>query len=250
MADNDDIPDPERDEAARIAAVAFARQLVPLWQAALGTELLGVYLIGSLAHAGFNRRYSDIDLAVITQAGIAAPAIEGMRRETTALSAQWGPKVSLFWTDRRFSVGRFPPLDRIDYLDRPFVLFERERLTPPRPTVAEIRHYLGGAPFAGWAENAGRFAAAATLDPKDRKSYLRALLYPARFCYSYVTGQMASNDDAVAFLKEKPLRGLDVGLTERALQCRQAAADPDALFPARTALPAQVAACAALLGER
>jgi hypothetical protein len=37
--------DPE--EVARTAAVDFARRLVPYRQAALGTELLGAYLIGS-----------------------------------------------------------------------------------------------------------------------------------------------------------------------------------------------------------
>ncbi len=34
-----------------------------------------------------------------------------------------------------------------------------------------------------------------------------------------------------------------------ALDCRRAAADPDALFRARAALPRQVAACAALISE-
>jgi hypothetical protein len=36
---------------------------------------------------------------------------------------------------------------------------------------------------------------------------------------------------------------------KRALQCRQAAADPDSLFVARTSLLSQVDACAALLAE-
>ena len=44
------------DEAASRAAADFARHLVANWQAALGSELLGVYLIGSLAHGGFSRR--------------------------------------------------------------------------------------------------------------------------------------------------------------------------------------------------
>jgi hypothetical protein len=56
------------DELARIAAIDFSRRLVSRWQRVLGTELLGAYLIGSLAHAGFNRRYSDIDIALVTTA--------------------------------------------------------------------------------------------------------------------------------------------------------------------------------------
>ncbi len=155
----------------------------------------------------------------------------------------------MFWADRHFVIGRFPPLDRIDYLDRPLVLLERERLRPARPTLAEIRAYLRGAPFANWAERARSFAAAAALDAKDRKPYLRALLYPARLCYAYTTGRMGSNDDAVAFLHERPPAGLDVASLEQALTCRRAAADPDPLFALRSVLPAQVEACAALIGS-
>jgi hypothetical protein len=77
--------------------------------------------------------------------------------------------------------------------------------------------------------------------------YLRALLYPARFCYSWMTGGMGSNHAAVAFLQEIRPAPLDMRLIERALQCRRADADPDPLFPARTSLPSQVDACSTLL---
>jgi hypothetical protein len=237
----------DSDEFAKTATIDFARCLVRRWQEALGTELLGAYLIGSLAHAGFSRRYSDIDVALVTTAGLSAQALDRLRSEAVALSADWGPKVSVFWTDQHFSLGRFPPLDRVDYLDHAVVLMERERVQPARPTLEEIRHYLRGAPFASWAERARSFAAAETLEPKDHKAYLRTLLYPGRFCYSWMTGLMGSNDDAVAFLSERRPAGLDAGSIERALQCRQSAADPNALFPARKVLPSQIDACAALL---
>ena len=170
------------------------------WQAALGSDLLGAYLIGSLAHAGFSRRYSDVDIALVTTAGLSPQALEHLRNNAVALSADWGPKVSVFWADRHFSLGRFPPLDRIDYLDRAVVLMERQSVRPRRPTMEEIRLYLRGTPFANWADLARSFAVAETLEPKDHKAYLRTLLYPARFCYSWMTGLMGSNDDAVAFL--------------------------------------------------
>jgi predicted nucleotidyltransferase len=237
------------DEAASSVAVAFARGLAANWQAALGSELLGLYLIGSLAHGGFSRRYSDIDVAVITETGLTAETIDRVRGEAATLSPEWGAKVSVFWADRHFTVGRFPPLDRIDYIERPVVLSEHERVAPARPTLEEIRSYLRGAPFANWAERARTFAAAAALDPKDRKPYLRALLYPARFCYAYTTGRMGSNDDAVDFLHEYAAAGLDIGSIEQALRCRRAAADPDSLFALRAVLPTQVEACAALIGR-
>jgi len=216
------------NELARTAAIDFARRLAQHWQQALGIDLLGAYLIGSLAHAGFSGRYSDVDLAIVTAAGLSPQALDRMRSDAVAFSADWGPKVSVFWADRHFSLGRFPPLDRIDYLDHAVALIEREPERPTRPTMEEVRNYLSDAPFTSWADRARSFAAAERLEPNDRKVYLRTLLYPGRFCYSWVTGLMGSNDDAVAFLNEEHITGLDVGLITRALLCRQTAADPDA----------------------
>jgi hypothetical protein len=116
-----------------------------------------------------------------------------------------------------------------------------------RPGRAEIQQYLRGEPFSTWADQARSFATAHKLEPKDHKSYLRTLLYPARFCYSWMTGRMGSNDDAVAFMSERPTVRLDMNLITRALNCRQTAGDPDALFSARTALLSQIRACALLM---
>jgi hypothetical protein len=165
-----------------------------------------------------------------------------MRNEATALSAELGPKVSVFWSDRSFGIGRFPALDRTDYLDHAVTLIERERVEPPRPSLEEVRGYLAGEPFANWVQGAEAFAASEMLAPANHKSYLRTLLYPARFVASFLTGRMMSNDDAVARLCDFCPPGLDAGLALRALDCRHAAADPDALFPARALLPEQVAA--------
>jgi hypothetical protein len=237
------------DELARTSAVGFAGRLVVRWQQELGTGLLGAYLIGSLAHAGFSRRYSDVDIALVTATGLSSQTLDGLRSVAAALSADWGPKVSVFWTDRHFSLGRFPPLDRMDYLDHAVPLMERERIEAARPTLGEVRDYLRGAPFTGWSDRARGFAAGEKLEPRDHKAFLRTLLYPARFCFSWVTGVVGSNDEAVDFLRVRHPRGLDVGLIEDALECRRAAADPDALFPGRALLPSQIDACASLLAD-
>jgi hypothetical protein len=235
------------NEQARAAAMDFARHLLPYCQKALGNELLGAYLIGSVAHAGFSWRYSDVDVALVTVAGLSPKAHDRIRSEAAMLSPNWGPKVSVFWADRHFSVGRFPPLDRIDYLDHAIVLMERDRIRPPRPTRTEIQQYLRGEPFASWVDRAQGFAAADTLEPKDRKAYLRTLLYPARFCYSWMTGLMGSNDDAVAFVNDRSIPRMNVELIARALGCRQSANDSEELFPVRATLLQQIDACAFLL---
>jgi hypothetical protein len=138
-------------------------------------------------------------------------------------------------------------LDRIDYLDHARALIEHRRVLPTRPSREEIRRYLADAPFANWRAAARRFATAEVLEPQDRKAFLRTLLYPARFCFSWMTGRMGSNDEAVAFLGEAYPGRFDVPLISRALECRQADADPDPLFPAHASLPSQVDACMALL---
>lgn len=239
----------DTNEQARAAAIDFALRLVPYWQKVLGNELLGAYLIGSVAHAGFSWRYSDVDIALVTVAGLSSKAHDRIQSQAAELSADWGPRVSLFWANRYFSVGRFPPLDRIDYLDNAIILMERDCVRPNRPTLAEIQQYLRGEPFAGWVNRARSFAAADALEAKDRKAYLRMLLYPARFCYSWTTGRMGSNDEAVAFVSERPVARLNVELITRALECRQTGNHPDGLFPARATLLSQIDACASLFAD-
>jgi hypothetical protein len=84
---------------------------------------------------------------------------------------------------------------------------------------------------AGFAINATRLCVAVTL-PKREQRRIKKL----RDCASCTR----------SFLSEGHVASLDVGLIARALQCRQTAADPDALFPARTVLPSQIDACASL----
>ena len=184
-----------------------------------------------------------------TAAGLSPQTHDRLRTEAVALSVDWGSKVSMFWANRHFSLGRFPPLDCIDYLDHAVVLMERENIKPPRPTLKDVRQYLRGAPFSNWADNARNFATAERLKPEDRKAYPRTLLYPARFCYSWTTGLIGGNDDAVAFVNERPPARLNIGLIARALECRQTAADPDALFSARRTLLSQIDACASLFAD-
>jgi predicted nucleotidyltransferase len=237
---------PDADDLAAAAARDFVRTVSGHWQARLGAGVLGIYLFGSLAHRGFSRRYSDIDMALVTEAPISPAVLEALRADAAKVTNDLAAKLSIFWTDRSFTAGRFPVLDRVDYLDHAVALMERERIAPTRPTLAEVRAYLSAAPFANWSADAKRFAADETLEPKDHKRFLRTLLYPARFVYSWTTGRMGSNDDAVAFLTDHAPPGLDVDLVAQALEFRRAAADPDPLFAARVGLPSQIAACAQL----
>jgi hypothetical protein len=229
--------------SSRTAALDFARGMAEAWDRHLGNRLLGVYLIGSLAHDGFSPHYSDIDMALVAEDALTSQDMAHMFGSATARSATLAPKLSLFWTDRSFSIGRFPPLDRVDFIDHGMPLIERQRVRPPRPTLAQIRAYLGADPLRNWSVQVEKLSALTELMNSNRKAYLRALLYPARFAYSWTTGAMASNDEAVAWLRSDTPAGIDVDLTERALRCRNEGLDPDHLFPERSKLLRQRDAC-------
>ena len=232
---------------AKTSAINFARHLADRWQQVLGSDLLGLYLIGSLGHAGFSRRYSDIDIALITSAGMHTGGARSLARRSRRAVCRLGHQgLGVLGGPAFFS----RPISAAGShrLSRPRDCADRARTTAAsRPAIEEIRTYLRGVLFATWADRARTFAAAQVLEPKDHKAYLRTVLYPARFCYSWITGLMGSNDDAVAFLGKTCPPRLDLSLITRALRCRQADADPDSLFAARTSLPSQVDACAALL---
>jgi predicted nucleotidyltransferase len=232
-----------KNEAARTAALAFADALASVYRAQLGERLLGAYLIGSLAHGGFSHRYSDIDMALITEDGLDTQALTTLRAPAAEQDAALSQKLSVFWADRHFSIGRLPPLDRADYLDHAIAITERERVRPARPTRDEIRAYLKGAPFSNWTENTERFAKTDVLAASDHKGFIRTLLYPARLLYSWTTERMASNDEAVAFTCEQRPPGVNTEILTQALAYRQAGADVDALFPAVAVLRDQVKSC-------
>jgi predicted nucleotidyltransferase len=230
------------DTTGRTAALKFTREVASLWEHRLGPRILGIYLIGSLAHGGFSARYSDIDVALIAESDLEPGELDLMRRDAAGHSAALAARLSLFWTDRGFSLGRFPPLDRIDYLDHGAALIERERVRPARPKLAEIRQYLAAEPFRKWSAEALQLSALETLSAGDRKRYLRALLYPARFLYSWDTGAMGSNDTAVAFLQDR-IGAIELDLINRALGCRNRCGDPDPLFSERSKLIELVQIC-------
>jgi hypothetical protein len=106
---------------------------------------------------------------------------------------------------------------------------------PTRPVLPEIHAYLRGDPFRTWSQEVQVLSALSELTVADHKRYLRALLYPARFFYSWETGTIGSNDQAVAFLQGRALQ-IDTGVVVRALHCRNQGGDLKSLFGERSKL--------------
>lgn len=237
------------DQCTLAAAVDFTQRLGAVWSREIGGRLCGIYRIGSLAHGGFTGRYSDIDVAVTVDEPLIPDDLDLMRAKARELSNTLEAKLSIFWADRSFRSGRFPPLDRVDYLDHAVPIVERERIRPERPSLENIRDYLRGQPLTNWSGQVHHFMSQSVLGPDEHKPYVRSLLYPARFLYSWASGAMASNDDAVAFVRTAQVAGLDVDLIARALQFRQESRDLDALFPERMKLAEQLSACTGAISK-
>ena len=228
---------------------AFVDRLARACDHDLGSRLAGVFLIGSLAHGGYSERYSDIDIAVVLDSLSAARALAVVKERSMRASAALAPRLSLFWTDEAFAGGRFPLLDRVDYLDHGVALLQRRPAAPERPALQAIRAHLRGAPLRKWVTAAARFRALRTLAAEDHKAYLRVLLYPARFICTWETGRVVSNDDAVAYVRQRERIGIDVDLIERALSCRTRGADLSELFPERHKLDRLVRTCVRVADE-
>lgn len=232
-----------------VEEAGFVQDMARLWTAHLGDRLCGLYLIGSLAHGGYGARYSDIDLALIVETPLTTGELDEMKRQTVAHGGSLAKKLSLFWADASFSTGRMPPLDRIDYLDHAVPLVERRRVAPARPTVQAIRDYLSGEPFHGWQRQVARFTELDQLTTENHKGYVRVLLYPARFLYSWDNGTVASNDDAVAYVERQALLGAELDIVLRALACRADGRDPSHLFPERHRLARLLAICSKRIAD-
>ena len=159
------------DDAVRDAAIGLSKPLCVFAAKWLGSEFIGFYLLESLGHGGFNRRNSDIDVAIITQNGVDKEFLRALQLEAEVIDRTLARRISLFWTDRKFSIGRFPPLDRLDYIENAIALKEDKKVIPPKPNPMEIKAYLRGAPIERWAKWGMIFSTQSELDKKIKKLY-------------------------------------------------------------------------------
>ena len=96
----------ETDEQTRQSAETFAHQLAALAGKMLSGRLCGAYLLGSLAHGGFSRRYSDLDFGLAVDGGLRQDELDELRARALRLSPFWTGRLSIFWSDERFTTGR------------------------------------------------------------------------------------------------------------------------------------------------
>ena len=200
------------------------------FQSQLGASLVEAYKIGSLAHGGFSKIYSDIDVGLVLNSPNPPGDMDRMIGEAKALDDEYGKKLSIFWGNPEYSWGRLPVLDRLDLLDHGVPLLNNLRTDFRRPTKDEVRQELRQSVERSWKPKIGELSRLTELEPKNRKPYIRAILYSARLIFSWDNLAMDSNDRAVEYLREVRPPELDLLPIEKALACRQGECSAEEVF--------------------
>lgn len=200
------------------------------FQSELGPTLVDFYEMGSLAHDGFSPTYSDLDVGLILSCPDAPEGIEALIFEAKGLHPVYGKRLSVFWGNPECDWGRLPILDRLDLLDHGVPLLNKHRASFKRPDKDNIHRALLESVEKSWKPKTAELGCLSELEPKDRKPYVRCLLYPARLTYTWDCLEINSNDRAVEYLRGVKPPGLDLHPIELALECRYDRITPEEIF--------------------
>jgi hypothetical protein len=152
--------------------------------------------------------------------GGAQTEMSALIAEAKALDAEYGKKLSVFWGNPEYAWGRLPVIDRLDLLDHGLALLYGIKPNFRRPTKEEIHHEQLQSIEKSWKSRLPELSRLKKLEPKDRKPYLRAILYAARLIYTWDNLAVDSNDRAVEYLHQVQPSGLDLLSVDMALACR------------------------------
>lgn len=211
----------------------FVARVAEHFKTGLGGAVVEVYKLGSLAHGGFSRIYSDIDVGVLLHCAEPPERMSELIAEAKTLDAEYGQKLSIFWGNPEFTWGRLPVIDRLDMLDHGAPVLQGIRADFRRPAREEIhREQLQGIERS-WRSRLPELNSLTRLELKDRKPYIRAILYAARLIYTWDNLAVGSNDRAVEYLHQVEPHGLDLKPIDLALACRQEKCTAEDVFTLR-----------------
>jgi len=217
----------------------FVARVAEFFHSRLGSSLVEAYKLGSLAHGGFSDIYSDIDVGLLLNCAEPPAEMPALIAEAKNFDAEYGKKLSVFWGNPEFSWGRLPVIDRLDLLDHGAPLLHGIKPTFRRPTKDEIHREQLQSIERSWKSRLPELNALVSLEPKDRKPYIRAILYAARLIYTWDNLTVDSNDRAVEYLHQVQPPGLDLKLIDMALSCRNENCTAEEVFALRTDLNRQ-----------
>jgi hypothetical protein len=108
-----------------------------------------------------------------------------------------------------------------------------------RPTKEEIHQEQLQSIERSWKSRLPELNRLTSLEPKDRKPYIRAILYAARLIYTWDNLAVDSNDRAVEYLHKVQPPGLDLKPIDLALACRNEKCTAEDVFALRADLVRQ-----------
>ena len=212
---------------------SYVARVAEYFQSRLSASLVDAYKLGSLAHGGFSNIYSDIDVGLLLNCSEAPEEMPALIAEAKSLDAEYGKKLSMFWGNPEFTWGRLPVIDRLDMLDHGVPLLRGIKPTFRRPSKDEIHQEQRESIERSWKSRLPEFSSLSRLEPKDRKPYIRAILYAARLIYTWDNLAVGSNDHAVEYLHQVQPPGLDLKSIDMALACRNEKCTADDVFALR-----------------
>jgi len=218
------------DYVARVAAY---------FKSALADSLIDAYQLGSLAHGGFSKIYSDIDVGLLLKCTEPPDQMSYLIAAAKSIHPEYGKKLSIFWGNPDFNWGRLPVIDRLDLLDHGVPLLHGVKPSFRRPTKDEIHREQQQSIERSWKSRLPELSRLTTLEPKDRKPYIRAILYAARLIYTWDNLAVDSNDLAVEYLHQVQPPGLDLKPIDMALACRKEKCSAEDVFALHTDLSGQ-----------
>jgi hypothetical protein len=221
------------------ALFSYVGRVADHFKSGLGPVLVEAYKLGSLAHGGFSNIYSDIDMGLLLNCSEPPEAMSTLIAAAKTLDVEYGKKLSVFWGNPEFTWGRLPVIDRLDLLDHGVPLLRGIKPSFRRPNKDEIHREQCESIERSWKSRLPELSGLTNLEPKDRKPYIRAILYPARLIYTWDNLAVDSNDRAVEYLHEVQPPGLDLKPIDMALACRNEKCTAEDVFALRTDLNRQ-----------
>jgi predicted nucleotidyltransferase len=217
----------------------FVLRVAEHFELKLGESLVEGYKLGSLAHGGFSEIYSDIDVGLVLKCSDPPAQMSELIAGAKLLDPEYGKKLSVFWGDPEFTWGRLPVIDRLDLLDHGVPLLHGINPAFRRPTRDEIQQEQLQSIERSWKARLPELSRLTSLEAKDRKPYIRAILYAARLIYTWDNLVIDSNDCAVEYLHQLQPSGLDLKPIDMALACRNGRCTAEDVFALRTDLNRQ-----------
>jgi hypothetical protein len=216
----------------------------------LGPSLVEVYKLGSLAHGGFSATYSDIDVGLLLNCKEPPSDMATLVTQAKSLHPDLGKKLSVFWGNPEFRWGRLPVIDRLDLLDHGVPILGSHKADFRRPTAVEVHQALRESIERSWQPRIPELQALKRLETKDRKPYVRAILYAARLIFTWDKLAVDSNNRAVEYLHQVQPPGLDLKPIDMALACRQDRCSAEDVFAVRADLKGQIESALRYIAER